>query len=468
MITSKPHILLLMTDQFRFDAINLNERKTKHTPNLDELAQSSVQFTNCITNSPICAPARASLLSGLYPHQMGIWDNSPHIFPKDVKNWVKMLQCLGYHTSVFGKTHYYPYNGSVPDMREAEPLLHSYGFETVDEIPGPRVSGTLLSHMTALWEAQGYRKLVQEDLDRRYAGKHTCNEPSPLPLDLYPDTYVGQKANTFLQEYKEEEPFFCFVSFGGPHDPWDCPQTYTRRFESVQMEPPCPSFIDAYPKRKRGNWDEGPHHPPLDCEDIPDVRRNYAGKVSMIDEQIGIILATIKERGWWENTLILFTSDHGEMLGDYGRLYKQNFLNPSLRIPLLVKPPGAIQKSQCPALVELLDLGPSIVDWAQGTLAYPQMGASIKNLIENREKHLHQVVFSEYKGEIMAWDGTWKLVVNNSREPYLLFNHDQDPNEQVNLAGGNLKDETRLLKEIENHLIRTQHIGFSLEEKTHG
>ena len=140
----RPNILLIMTDQFRKDAINAGRSCTKHTPSLDALLTESITCTHAITNSPICAPARASILSSLYPHQMKVWDNSAHTFPKDARNWVKILSEQGYHTSVFGKTHYYPYNGSVPDMREAEDLLHAYGYDVVDEIPGPRVSGTAL------------------------------------------------------------------------------------------------------------------------------------------------------------------------------------------------------------------------------------------------------------------------------------------------------------------------------------
>ncbi|WP_332445908.1 sulfatase family protein [Sphaerochaeta sp.] len=464
----RPNILLIMTDQMRLDALNRGTSDTKYTPNLDWFATQAVQAAHCITNSPICAPARASILAGLYPHQMGIWDNSPHTFPPHAKNWVKALQQGGYRTSVFGKTHYYPYNGSVPDMREAEPLLHDYGYETVDEIPGPRVSAALLSHMTALWEEKGYRTRVSDDLERRYQGKHTCTEPSPLPLELYPDVYVGTKAHAYLDAYHHDDPFFCFVSFGGPHDPWDCPASYSKRFQSKEMEAPRPPFIDRYPNRPLGNWDHEVLHPPLHSEDIEQVRRNYAGKVSLIDDEIGKLFSLLVQKGWWDDTLVLFTSDHGELLGDYNRLYKQNFLGPALEVPFLIKSPSNSQAKTIQTPIALLDIGPTLVDYAHLCLDYPQQGKSLRALLEGTAEPSQTIVFSEYKEEIMAWDGRWKVVVNKDLDPYLLFDLLTDPAEHLNLAGGGLEAEARLRQSIIGHLQTTAHLGFTMEDACHG
>ncbi len=456
----KPNILLIMADQLRADAINLGKHTTKYTPNLDALAAKSICFNNAVTTSPICAPARASILASLYPHQMNIWDNKPHTFPAEASNWVKILSQQGYRTSVFGKTHYYPYNGSVPDMRLAENLLHAYGYDVVDEIPGVRVSGTLLSHLTALWEEQGYLNIMQQDLARRYSGKHTSTEPSPLPLELYPDIYVGTKALDYLSTYEEDHPFFCFVSFVGPHDPWDCPEQYSSLFKDQTMEKPLAPFVDKNPKRLQGNWDTEVHHPPLDLEDIEAVRRNYAGKVSLIDEQIGHIVNCLKEKGLWEDTLVIFTSDHGELLGDHHRLYKQNFLNAALKVPLFIKPPHIEQGRTSDALVELIDIGPTIVDYAHSEMDYPHSGRSLKPVLEEPTSNHRQRVFSEYNHEIMVWDGTWKLVVTEDLKPYLLFNLAEDPDEQVNVVGLYPEMEEQLLTSIVDH-IDTTDFGFT-------
>jgi choline-sulfatase len=460
---TKQNILFIMTDQMRSDALSLGECRYKKTPNLDALKQEGTLFTNCCTVSPICAPARAALLSGLYPHQMKVWNNNPHTFPATVKNWVKTLKNNGYATSVFGKTHYYPYNGSVPDMRKAEPLIHSYGFDVVNEIPGPRVSGTLLSHMTALWEERGFRTKVKDDLQARYQGNQALAYPSVLPLDLYPDVYVGEKASDYLSAYDSADPFFCFVSFGGPHDPWDCPLPYANLFAKEQMPDSIPPFKDCYKDRPRGDWDIKPGYPAFSDYDIQAIRKDYAARVTLIDEQIGNLFTVLKQKGVWDNTIIIFTSDHGGMNGDQNRLYKENFFESALKIPLILRIPGQKQSTSS-ALVEIQDLGPTVVELIGESLEYPQMGKSLVPLVKGTETEHRNEVFSQYNQETMIFDGVWKMVVNKKQEPYLLFNLSKDPLEQENLAGGNLFEEQSLYTQIQNFLSRTEGIYYTSEE----
>jgi len=450
----RPNILLLMTDQMRADALGCRGLTPTRTPNLDSLALEGTVYTNCATVSPICAPARAALLAGLYPHQMGIWNNDPHTFPAKACNWVKDLREAGYRTSVFGKTHYYPYNGSVPDMREAEPLIQSYGYQEVDEIPGPRVSGHLLSHMTAHWRDLGIWDAVRADLASRNSGNEAIARPSVLPLELYPDVYVGETAAKYLRSYDRSEPFFCFVSFGGPHDPWDCPREFARAYDEVQMPAPLPLFTDKYPSRPHGVWDKKPKHPPFSPADVQAIRRDYAGKVSLIDAQIGKLLDILREKNLMEDTIIVFTSDHGEMNGDYDRLYKYNFFQSSLMVPLIIRVPDCAS-TVSDELVEFIDIGPRILDLAGVPLSYPQCGGAEPN----------PFVFSEYEQETMVYDGRWKMVVNQQHQPYLLFDLRTDPHEQLNLAGGEeFRDkEQELLEEIRTFLVRTATISYTWE-----
>ncbi|MFH2113569.1 MAG: sulfatase-like hydrolase/transferase [Spirochaetota bacterium] len=460
MSPERPNLLFIMADQLRADALACCGPAPARTPNLDALAAGGTLFSQCRTVSPICMPARAALLSGVYPHQLGIWNNDPFTFPSAAPNWVKTLRTAGYRTSVIGKTHYYPYDGSVPDMRQAEPLISSYGYDDVDEIPGPRVSGRLLSHMTALWRDRGYLDGVRGDLESRYAGNHAMARESVLPLELYPDVYVGQQAEAYLKAYDRPEPFFCFVSFGGPHDPWDCPREYAAQFDGVTVQPALKAFVDACPDRPRGVWDEGPHHPPFSAADVEAIRRNYAGKVSLIDYQIGNVLKALATTGRLDNTVIIFSSDHGEMNGDHGRLYKQNFLESSVLVPLIARIPGRLA-SRSDALIELQDIGPTMLELAGLEPGYPQCGKSFANLIGDKESHSHNhrsIVFSEYNREIMAFDGRWKLVVNPRSEPYLLFDLASDPAESINLAScGKWKaEESRLVHAIEQFVERNK------------
>jgi choline-sulfatase len=359
-------------------------------------------------------------------------------------NWVRALRDSGYRTSVIGKTHYYPYNGSVPDMREAEPYIQSLGYQDVDEIPGPRVSGTILSHMTAAWRDLGLMEMVRQDLGLRYSGNQAVARESVLPLEWYPDVYVGRKAVEYLSAYDRKEPFFCCVSFGGPHDPWDCPRDYAAPFDNAVVPEPLPAFKDRNPARPRGTWDKRPEYPGFSPEDAASIRRNYAGKVSLIDDQIGKILALLETRGLRDKTLVVFSSDHGEMNGDQGRLYKSNFLESALRVPLIIDIPGHAnaadaKNSICDALVELVDLGPTFLEAAGVESPRGQMGRSVLGCMDSAGKRNHQTrhrefQISEYDHEAMIFDGRWKLAANAQGEAYLLFDLDRDPGEQENLA----------------------------------
>jgi arylsulfatase A-like enzyme len=147
---NKPNILLLMTDQQRWDAMSCSGNWVQ-TPNMDWIASEGMQFTNCVTASPVCVPARLSLATGLYPHNTGVWNNMRHTMSPETPTWMQVVHIAGYRTSLFGKTHFTPHrNGD--DLRTREYLLHAYGLDDVDEIPGPRASRQVLSHMTAEWQ----------------------------------------------------------------------------------------------------------------------------------------------------------------------------------------------------------------------------------------------------------------------------------------------------------------------------
>ncbi|MCF7943566.1 MAG: sulfatase-like hydrolase/transferase [Spirochaetia bacterium] len=462
-MNNQPNILFIMTDQMRADALGCMGISPARTPHLDALAQAGTLYTNCFTNSPLCAPAQASLLAGLYPHQTGVWNNDPHTFPADAENWVRRIRDRGYKTCVIGKTHYYPYNGSVPDMREAEDLIQAYGYEDVDEIPGPRTSGYLLSHMTNIWRESGFWVKVREDIDSRYRGNHAIARESVLPISLNPDIYVGQQTKKYLAEAALKEPWFCFVSFGGPHDPWDSPDCYTDRFLKQTMPAPLGPVADVYPDRPEGRWDILPPYPPFSLEDVQAIRRNYAGKVSLIDEQIGEILAVLDERGMRDSTIVVFTSDHGEMNGDHERLYKSNFLESSIKVPLIIYDPRrAEDRGVNSELVELIDIGPTLFELAGGmeqTDSSEQTGGtgekSSRNELRLPYRQFGQslvsspgrdFVISELDNEIMIRTPLWKMVLNQEKQPCMLFDLDGDPEELYNLAGGNP------FREIENEL----------------
>jgi hypothetical protein len=186
----RPNILFIMADQFRADALGCVGGVAR-TPNLDALAARGWLFTNAYANSAECIPSRISLATGLYPHQTGIWINKSCTLDPAFPNWMQSIEAVGYATSLFGKTHLHPHSG---DLRDRLELMHRYGLQTVDEIGGPRASAGLRSNMTELWEQQGVWTRYREDFKDRFATKPFVARPSPLPLDLYYDVYVGRTA----------------------------------------------------------------------------------------------------------------------------------------------------------------------------------------------------------------------------------------------------------------------------------
>jgi arylsulfatase len=453
----RPNVLFIMTDQQRWDALGIVGGWVE-TPHLDALASGGVLFSHCVTTTPICVPARVTLATGRYPHNNHVWNNIPYTMPATDANWMRELQRMGYRTSLFGKTHLHPHVG---DLRTKEDLLHQYGLADVDEIGGPRASAVVGSHMTARWAEKGLLDAYRDDFRDRFSNKPHVARPSVLPLEDYADVYVGQRANDYLRSYDRDQPWFCWVSFGGPHEPWDAPEPFASRYDPATMPAPIPRSAADQP-RPQGWLDHymARSSPAFEAGDVAAMRANYAGNVTLIDDQIGQILATVRDRGEMDDTVIVFTSDHGEMNGDWGLIYKMNFLDGAVRVPLIINTPqtrtrqGIVNDS----FAENADVGPTIVELAGGTLDYPQFARS---LVPALEGGLHRGdALSEFRGEFMLVNPTFKMAVNREGKAYLLFDRVKDPLESHNVAGlAQYKaDEdamrTRMLERISQSLLK--------------
>ena len=432
---TEPNILYLMTDQQRWDAMGCSGGWVD-TPNMDRIASEGVRFSNCVTTSPVCISARVSMATGLYPHHTGIRHNMEHTLPPETPTWMQAVRSAGYRTSLFGKTHLHPHRG---DLREREYLLNAYGLDDVNEIGGPRASARVLSHMTADWDEAGIWEAYQEDFKERFSKKPNMVRPSTHPLEWYADVYVGRHAKNYLRDYRRDEPWFCWVSFGGPHEPWDTPEPYASQYASERMPAPAtrPKSLGPHPTNTLDSrYEEAPI---LEPGDTGAMRADYAGNVSLIDAQIGELLDTIEERGELGSTVIILTSDHGEHNGDAGLIYKETFLDGAVRVPMLVRTPdtcnshagGQVNDS----FVEWFDAGPTLVELAGGELTHEQSAKSLLPSLSNSSLVHREEAISEYRQETMIMNDKWKMAVNEYMEPYLLIDREQDPGETRNLAG---------------------------------
>jgi arylsulfatase len=442
----KPNILFIMCDQLRADALGCTGSWVR-TPNIDRIAREGIRFSNCVTNSPVCIPARVSLATGKYPHNTGVWDNCPFELPEGTPTWMEAIRAAGYRTSLFGKAALH-HRG--PDLRKFEHVLNSYGLDDVDEIRGPRASVDTISHMTARWDSLGLLKPFQDDIRARVGKNKTLVRPSPLPLAEYYDVYVGQQAKNYLRNYQRSEPWFCWVSFGGPHEPWDTPEPYASMYRQEDMPAPLkrPLLRRGGPK---GELDQRFAEAPEKIDNARELRASYAGKVTLIDDQVGEILRQIEERGELNQTVILFTSDHGEMNGDYGLIHKSNFLNPAVRIPLILRTPETKDSSDAgktlPDPVELFDVGPTLADFAGAKIGYRHFARSSEPSVSKQR----DFALSEFKHEMMYLDRDWKLMLNANGEAYRLFDLKDDPAEENDLVGKT--EHESLLAELKHKLL---------------
>lgn len=524
---NRPNILVLFTDQQRYDALG-TVQPWLQTPNMDRLSAGGVRFGRTYTNSPQCIPARASLALGTYPHHHGVWHNKVWTIPGNSDTWMRRLQGGGYRTAVFGKTHLFPHKG---DLRRFQDLMKRIGFDESEEVAGPRAATVSKTVLTDLWNAAGVLDAYHEDMRDRYQNKPWLVRPTPLPLELYPDVYIARRSIDWLKGYDDTAPWMLFVGFTGPHEPWDTPEPYASRYRPQDMPepvafsemPPAQPFV---PKRRGGGSeyesrdevagrddseggegggsDAGPsdtgaggqggllaqasalagragfkakqrlgmapngvlykrlaHRYPITPGEIAEMRANYAGHVTLIDDLVGDVLSAVEARGELDNTIVVLTSDHGEMNGDHGLIYKQNFLGPSVRVPLIVSAPAEVasvkQDRVAWSPVELMDVGPTLLDLAglgeEGRFNYAK---SLVPVMEHPRKMHRRAVVSEYGHEVMIATAEWKLAVNRNGRPYLLFDLDNDKEETSNLVASDkhAKKLEELQRQMLRHLVR--------------
>jgi choline-sulfatase len=312
----------------------------------------------------------------------------------------------------------------------------------VHQIPGPHALTRTDNHLTRRWAELGLLETYREDYRKRAADPAGA-WASPLPLEEFADVYVGVKAEDWLRGYQEEGPFLLVVGFGGPHPPFDAPEPYASMYDPDAMPDPIPpgepgAWLPAHALQRMAISRGGRDVSREEANRISRARMaNYGGKISLIDDRVGRILSILDERGWSENTLVIFLSDHGEMGGDHGRYNKSVFYEGAQRIPFIMRWPAALPAGRTEdALIEQLDLFATVVD-AGG--APPSERAFSRSLLplarEDADVRRRDAVYSELKREVMVRTERHKYAVDAEGRGFMLFDLEDDPNEQRNLVG---------------------------------
>lgn len=440
MSRDRPNLLVIMADQLRHDWLGLCGTPGVSTPAIDALAARGMRFTNVITNSAICVPARLALATGMRPERIAAWGNDARLRPGDL-TYYQRLRDGGYRVGVVGKLDLAKsesYNG----VRGDRPLVYQWGFTHPLEAEGKMHArghdGRPLGPYGFWLEAQGLFEQFSADYESRmadiiaalrgdggpYAGDGLYRD-SVLPTEAFEDRWLGERAVEWLEQVPGDFPWHLFVSFVGPHDPFDPPTEWANRFRQAAV----PDAVPAVPDGRPGYvW---PSRWALTDEAVRCARRQYSAAVALIDSQVARILDVLDRRGLTDDTYVVFTSDHGEMLGDLGLFEKSVAYEPAARIPLIAAGPG-INPGTSEALVELADLNPTLCELA-GLPAQEHIDArSLVGVLRSREpgplRHVAVCSQAHYRALRSA---THKYIANNNRHR---FSRPHDPDEVYDLV----------------------------------
>ena len=426
MPAAKPNILFVMADQLAARYLPFHGHPMVQTPNLSRLAAEGVVFENCYSTSPLCAPARATVMNGLLPSRTGVYDNAAE-FPSSIPTWAHYLRLAGYKTCLSGKMHFVG-----PDQ------LH--GLEerlTTDIYPAD-------FGWTPDW------RLKQERIDWWYHNMTSVLQPGVAEItnQLEFDDEVAFLAIRKIYDYARfdgDTPFCLMTSFTHPHDPYAARAKFWNLYRDEDIDLP------RVPRMQRRYLD--PHSQRLyDVSAMDDytvteadlraARHGYYANISYVDDLLGQMIAALEATGKLDDTVIVFTSDHGDFLGERGLWYKMSYLEPSAHVPLLIWQPKRFAARRVKELVTLADILPTFADLGHGgeaKLARPVDGRSLYPLLMGGAEDAQATAWGEYLAEgaiapmYMLRRGPWKFIHTPS-DPDQLFNLVDDPDELHNLA----------------------------------
>jgi choline-sulfatase len=421
----KPNILLIMADQLAHRSLATYGHKLVKTPNLDRLAREGTVFENFYSTSPLCAPARATVMNGLLPSRTGVYDNAAE-FPSAIPTWAHYLRLQGYHTCLSGKMHFIG-----PDQ------LH--GLEerlTTDIYPAD-------FGWTPDW------RLKQDRIDWWYHNMMSVLQPGVAEITNqleFDDDVCFQAERKILDyaRYAPDKPFAMAVSFTHPHDPYVARRKYWDLYKIEDIDLPRVAKMDRPqldPHSQRLYDVSAMDDYTVTEADLRAARHGYYASISYIDELVGRLIQTLTTTGKLEDTVILFTSDHGDFLGERGLWYKMSFLEPSAHIPMIVWGKG-LKPRRITEPASLTDVLPTMVDLAtsgNSKLARTVDGRSLYPLLHGAAENPLAECWGEYLAEgvvapmYMLRRGPWKFIHTPS-DPDQLFNLQDDPDELHNLA----------------------------------
>ena len=442
--TRPRNVLFLMTDQHKPDCLGVEGDRIARTPNIDAFAKTAVRFSNAYCANPVCTPSRASILTGLHTHNHGTWNNGTP-WPFEHKTMAHAFSNAGYMSALIGKMHFvdaqthgFDYRLDFNDWwQQLGPMTKLYAEEL-----SRRNSGSGLPQIDDLWrDFDDPWKGVREIDDRK--GAVHVGRASKIPEDHHFENFVARESIRFLRKHGKEQPFFLISSLLKPHDPFMPGKRFADMFRPEDMKLPDTLGkvdLNTVPRRVRNAIE---HNAP--CPELMDPARArvhmamYYANLAHADDALGQVLKALHDLDLEDDTIVIYASDHGEMLGEHGLWQKFQFYDPSCGVPLMFRVPGLTEagaRSDVP--VSLVQLLPTLCELCGLTPPQKHDGDSMVDLIRQPSLKKQTKVYSEYdlqtpnaKYMMRSGDYKYSFWVNDMPE---LYHMRDDPKEMRNLA----------------------------------
>ncbi|MDE0768174.1 MAG: sulfatase-like hydrolase/transferase [Opitutaceae bacterium] len=467
---SRPNIILIMTDQQRYDTIGALGFDYMDTPNLDRLVNEGTSFEQCQVTAPSCTPSRASLFTGMYPHTTGILRNGDSW----TRSWVEDLNESGYHCVNIGKMHTCPFRTDL-GFHERQVVENKDRFIQRDSFEDE-------------WDIEFKKRDIIKPQRVLYRRRPDYKERMgafewELPEEMHSDMFVGDRACAWLNEHSPDKPLFMQIGFPGPHPPYDPSPRFIEKYidKTLPLEPITDADLAGQPrafKILREHNCEVDHDSVVHSLNPTERQRHvqrayYLANVSMIDEKVGQILDALENNGFLENAVVIFVSDHGDCMTDHGHIQKWTMYEEVTRVPAIIWSPGRVASGKrIEGLCQLMDFGPTILEMAGVEVPDYMEAQSLLSALDDDAKWTpRELVFSEQMCDnnltgadfvTMVRDRNWKLAHFFGESDGQLFDLQNDPKETINLWNNPnfLNEKSRLLD-----LLREWRIDSGLRSK---
>ena len=433
----RPNFLFIMTDQHRWDWLGCAGHPVVKTPHIDALAARGTRFANFQVTSPVCMPNRASFMTGRYPSTHGLRYNGC-VLPTDSICFTDVLAAAGYQTASIGKSHLQPFTEKPPlrsddgktrlieEARRQHTAIHSheqpssyagddryeftgpyYGFQHVDMVTGH--GDQCNGHYQQWFRANCPNWRALQDPANELPHNYSCPQAyrTPIPEEFYPTRYIaGQAADWITSQAGADAPFFAYVSFPDPHHPFNPPGKYWDMYHPDQFDVGLPfeSHQNPTPPMRwmTEQWQAGakPLSPTTACrldeQHLREAMALTAGMITMIDDEVGRLVETLKANGQYDNTVICFNADHGDYLGDFSLLLKGAMPFRSItQVPMIWSDPANRTERVTDALAATIDISATILDRVGLTPYHGMQGESFLPVIKGADEH-RDVVLTEF------------------------------------------------------------------------